>query len=217
MSLENIEVGILFAPIIRFRLNGQFQTNGEILTGEYTAEKRDGHIVLLGTGGEGRDQSKEWRANFHLSPKQRRKGKDLLRAASLLLFCFPGSPTVYYGDEAGMEGFEDPFNRQTYPWGHEDRELLDWFRALGRLRKEHPALRRGDIRYVCGKGPLLAFARSGGGETVLCAFNAGEDHQALRAPGLRVHPDPLLAQKLALDELERQEKRWDKEKDGDRI
>ena len=149
-------------------------------------------LTLLGAGGEYRDQSKDWRAHFRLSPKQRRRGKDLLRAASLLLFCFPGSPTVYYGDEAGMEGFEDPFNRQTYPWGREDRELLDWFRALGRLRKEHTALRRGDIRYVAGRGPLLAFARSDGQETLLCAFNAGEDHQALRAPGLRVHPEPLL-------------------------
>lgn len=52
MSLENIEVGILFAPVIRFRLNGQFLANGEILTGDYTVKQRDGHIVLQGTGDE---------------------------------------------------------------------------------------------------------------------------------------------------------------------
>ena len=132
-------------------------------------------LTLLGAGSECRDQSKEWRAQFRLSPKQRRRGKDLLRAAALLLFCFPGSPTVYYGDEAGMEGFEDPFNRQTYPWGHEDRELLDWYRALGALRRDHSALRRGDIRYLDGQGPLLAFTRSDGEETVLCVCNAGEE------------------------------------------
>lgn len=73
MSLENIEVGILFAPIIRFRLNGQFQTNGEILTGEYTAEKRDGHIVLLGTGGE-----RIITDGFTLSPKGDEATFDLL-------------------------------------------------------------------------------------------------------------------------------------------
>jgi len=136
-------------------------------------------LTLLGAGGEYRDQSREWRAHFRLSPKQRRRGKDLLRAAALLLFCFPGSPTVYYGDEVGMEGFEDPFNRQTFPWGYEDRELLDWFRALGALRRDHPALRRGDIRYVTGRGPLLAFTRRSGEETLLCAFNAGEDAEAM--------------------------------------
>ena len=136
-------------------------------------------LTLLGAGGEYKDQSREWRANFRLSPKQRRRGKDLLRAASLLLFCFPGSPTVYYGDEAGMEGFEDPFNRQTYPWGHEDRELIDWFRALGALRRDHPALGDGDIRYVAGKGPVLAFTRGDKLETVLCAFNNSEEPQRL--------------------------------------
>jgi len=136
-------------------------------------------LTLLGAGGEYRDQSREWRAGFHLSPKQRRRGKDLLRAASLLLFCFPGSPTVYYGDEAGMEGFEDPFNRRTYPWGHEDRELIDWFRALGALRRDHSALRRGDIRYVAGKGPVLAFVRWDKQEQVLCAFNNSEEPQRL--------------------------------------
>lgn len=73
MSLENIEVGILFAPIIRFRLNGQFQTNGEILTGEYSAEKRDGNIVLLGTGGE-----RIITDGFTLSPKGDEATFDLL-------------------------------------------------------------------------------------------------------------------------------------------
>ena len=136
-------------------------------------------LTLLGAGGDYKDQSKEWRANFKLSPKQRRRGKDLVRAASLLLFCFPGSPTVYYGDEAGMEGFEDPFNRQTYPWGKEDRELLDWYRALGTLRRCHTALRRGDIRFVYGKGNLLAFTRSDEKETVLCVFNAGDEPEKL--------------------------------------
>jgi len=148
-------------------------------------------LTLLGAGGEYRDHSREWRAHFRLSPKQRRRGKDLLRAAALLLFCFPGSPTVYYGDEVGMEGFEDPFNRQTFPWGHEDRELLDWFRALGTLRRDHPALRRGDIRYVTGRGSLLAFTRSWGEETLLCAFNAGEDAETLDT-GLFGELEPIL-------------------------
>ena len=148
-------------------------------------------LTLLGAGGEYRDQSKEWRSTFRLSPKQRRRGKDLLRAASLLLFCFPGSPTVYYGDEAGMEGFEDPFNRQTYPWGREDRELLDWYRALGRMRRTYAALRRGELRFVYGKGPLLAFLRREGRQRLLCAFNAGETAQALFLE-LEGRPEPVL-------------------------
>ena len=74
-----------------------------------------------------------------------------------------------------MEGFEDPFNRQTYPWDREDRELLDWYRALGALRREHTALRKGTIRYLRGKGDLLAFFRENEEEKVLCLFNAGDE------------------------------------------
>ena len=140
-------------------------------------------LTLLGAGGERRDQSRDWRANFRLEGDALRLAKERLRAAALLLFCFPGSPTVYYGDEAGMEGFEDPFNRRTYPWGHEDQELLDWFKQLGALRKTHPALRRGTIRYVAAEGPLLAFARADDGEEILCVCNAGDGPVTLPLPG----------------------------------
>ena len=158
-------------------------------------------LTLLGAGGEYRDQSKEWRSQFRLSPRQRTRGRQLLKAAALLLFCFPGSPTVYYGDEAGMEGFEDPFNRQTYPWGREDQDLLAWYRALGQLRKTHPALRRGGIRYVLGKGPLLAFLRETEEERLLCAFNAGDEERAFPFDGGRLCPllgQPYFSQKDGL-------------------
>ncbi len=145
-------------------------------------------LTLLGAGGEYRDQTKEWRAQFRLSPRQRSRGKELLKAAALLMFCFPGSPTVYYGDEVGMEGFEDPFNRQTYPWGHEDTDLLEWYRALGRLRGSRQALRRGSIRYAVGKGPLLAFLRETAEERLLCAFNAGDETRAFSFDEGRLFP-----------------------------
>ena len=95
-----------------------------------------------------------------------------------------------------MQGFEDPFNRQTYPWGREDQELLSWYRALGRLRRRHPALRRGSIRYLLGKGPLLVFLREAGDERLLCAFNAGSDNHAFRFEEGRIRPimgQPLFA------------------------
>ena len=158
-------------------------------------------LTLLGAGGEYRDQTKEWRSQFRLSQRQRTRGRQLLKAAALLLFCFPGSPTVYYGDEAGMEGFEDPFNRQTYPWGREDQDLLAWYRALGQLRKTHPALRRGGIRYLLGKGPLLAFLRETEEERLLCAFNAGDEERAFPFDGGRLCPllgQPYFSQKDGL-------------------
>ena len=159
-------------------------------------------LTLLGAGGERRNQSRDWRANFRLEGDALRLAKERLRAAALLLFCFPGSPTVYYGDEAGMEGFEDPFNRRTYPWGHEDQELLAWFKQLGALRKTHPALRRGTIRYVAAEGPLLAFARADDGEEILCVCNAGDGPVTLPLPG---NTASILVGSPALSPLEEDE------------
>ena len=110
-------------------------------------------------GSECRDQSKDWRACFRMSMEQYQRGKELLKVGAVLSLRLPGSPTIYYGDEAGLEGFEDPLQSETLPLGPEDRELVDWFAALGRLRGM-PALRRGDIRYLAGTGHLLAFLRS---------------------------------------------------------
>ena len=132
-------------------------------------------LTLLGAGSTHADKTKDWRASRHLTAYERQLGKELLKVGSAVLFCFPGSPTVYYGDEAGMEGFEDPFNRRTFPWGKADWALTDWFAQLGNLRKQSAALRRGDIRWLAGEGDLLAFTRTAESETILCACNAGAE------------------------------------------
>lgn len=139
-------------------------------------------LTLLGEESDRRECTKAWRADHRLTPEQRALGKARLKLGALVLFAFPGSPTVYYGDEAGMEGFEDPFNRRTFPWGEEDGELLAWFTALGAARKALAPLRRGDIRYVKAEGRILAFTRSLGSETVLCAVNAGREPALVLAP-----------------------------------
>ena len=144
-------------------------------------------LTMLGSGGERKDQSRDWRSEFRLTPKDYEIARNKLMSASLLLFGFPGSPTVYYGDEAGMEGFEDPFNRRTYPWGDEDATLVDWFTALGQLRKNTPALRRGTIRYIAGRGSLLVFLREIGDETIMVAVNRGDDTASFHVPcGTRI-------------------------------
>lgn len=139
-------------------------------------------LTLLGVGEEKRGESKEFRAAYRMTDEERNRGKERLKVGAAVLFCFPGAPTVYYADEAGMEGFEDPFNRRTFPWGKEDRELTAWFAALGQLRRTSPALRKGELRWVTGEGGLLAFERVLKRERVLCACNAGEQPRTLELP-----------------------------------
>ena len=72
-----------------------------------------------------------------------------------------------------MQGFEDPLNRGTYPWGQEDEALLAFFRQLGQLRSQRPSLQRGDIRYLYAQGGGLVIERRCGDERTVTAMNAG--------------------------------------------
>lgn len=127
-------------------------------------------------------EDKGERAVARLNEADRRLGVARLRLASLLLYAFPGSPMLYYGDEAGMEGYEDPFNRETFPWGHEDRDLQAWFARLGAARRSSRALQEGTIEYLRAEGPLLAFARRLDGECVAAVVNAGDKPVVLSLP-----------------------------------
>lgn len=149
-------------------------------------------LTLLGTGGVGGDQSKEKKALHRLTPEQRQLGLQRLKLGFLVLFGFPGSPTVYYADEVGAEGWEDPFNRRPYPWGQEDLDLQAYVAALGQLRKKSMPLRKGDLQYVAANGALLAFTRSYEGETVLIAANHSDTPVTLKYPDANV--EPLLGQ-----------------------
>ena len=139
-------------------------------------------LTLLGTGGAGGERDKEWKSASFLTPEQRELGLKRLRLGFLLLFAFPGSPTVYYGDEAGMEGWEDPFNRRTYPWGREDGALRDWVAALGGLRKSSDALRRGELAYLRARGPVLALMRCAPGQTAVAAVNNSDRPRRVALP-----------------------------------
>ena len=140
-------------------------------------------LTLLGVGSDCRENTKAWRANFRLDAGQRALALARLRLGALVLFAFPGAPTIYYGDEAGMEGFEDPFNRRTFPWGAEDKALTAWYAALGQARKSLLPLRRGDLRWLRAEGRVLAFSRTWEGETVIAAVNAGDAPEQLPLDG----------------------------------
>ena len=134
--------------------------------------------ILTVLGADEPPASKEERASFRLSPAQRERGVALLRLAALALFSFPGVPTVFYGDEAGMEGWEDPFNRGTYPWGREDTAIRDYFTRLSGLRKQRASLRRGGIRWLEAQGRLTAYIRETAGERSVTVLNAGDTEQS---------------------------------------
>lgn len=96
-----------------------------------------------------------------LGPEAANEGvnKGVFREAVVMQMTWMGAPTIYYGDEAGLCGFTDPDNRRTYPWGHEDHELIAFHKAIIRLRRENDELRRGSLKSIDVDYNYLAYAR----------------------------------------------------------
>lgn len=130
-------------------------------------------LNMLATGGEYHSDPRERYAGG-LTPEQAERGKRLLRMISAVQFTLPGVPCVYYGDEAGIDGGVDPFNRGCYPWGNEDEELIAHYKFLGRLRKEHPVFKEGEFVPVSAALGCVAFERRGEGERIMTVANRNE-------------------------------------------
>ncbi len=121
------------------------------------------------------DGSREEKAKRRLSRNQWEVAHERLLMASFLQYTLPGSPSLYYADETGMEGYKDPFNRRPYPWGREDWELLTHYQRLGQLRKNCDALRLGDIQFFQAGDKHLGFTRTYQGKTIRVYANRSGD------------------------------------------
>lgn len=96
---------------------------------------------------------------YRLPETQRELGLARVRLAILWQMTFPGVPSVYYGDETGMQGGKDPYNRGTYDWEHGDAELRETVKRAVKLRRDHDALMTGEfLQLPCG-GDIYAYAR----------------------------------------------------------
>ncbi len=123
-------------------------------------------------------------------------GGDAARAklATAFLLTYVGVPMIYYGDEVGMAGENDPGCRQTMVWDPraQDQTLLAWHRRLIHLRRAHPALRRGDVRALHAAGDVYAFERHDGSDRVLVVLNRGAAPQTISLPEACWHGQPSL-------------------------
>ena len=120
----------------------------------------------------------------HLGPEAANEyvNKAVMREAVVMQMTWVGAPTVYYGDEAGVCGFTDPDNRRTYPWGHEDQELIAFHKEVIRIHKEHPALKTGSLKILGGEENILSYARFKGHDRIIVVINNRSERAEVKVP-----------------------------------
>lgn len=129
--------------------------------------------LLAGESCEYRDRL--WQSQKKLTDEQYALGVKLLKMASLIQYTLPGVPSLYYGDEAGMQGYKDPFNRVCYPWGKENAELVEWYRQLGTFRRNNSVFIDGVFEPVSEADGVVAYLRKNETEEIMVIANRNKE------------------------------------------
>ena len=126
--------------------------------------------ALAGESCEYRDRY--WQSTHSLDENAYRNGVQLMKMAAAVQFTLPGVPSIYYGDEAGMQGYKDPFNRCCYPWGKENAELIEWYRKLGEIRSANKCFVVGKLEILSSVAGCVAYSRKKDENAILVISNS---------------------------------------------
>ena len=175
--------------LLAFLLDGDGKFFGDVLTSIYATYPKcvcDSLMNLLGThdteriltvlgeGHEGSDEENCVLATKRLSQKERTHGVRLLKLAAVLQYTVYGIPSVFYGDEVGLEGHHDPFCRRPYPWGREDGDLLAHYRKLGALRQTQCVLADGAFALLHAADRQIVYTRGDGADCLTVIVNSSD-------------------------------------------
>lgn len=108
--------------------------------------------------------------------------KGVFKEAVILQMTWPGAPTIYYGDEAGVCGWTDPDNRRSYPWGKEDKELIEFHKEMIKIHKKSKALRIGSLKLLHGEYGIISYGRFTKEEKYVIAINNLEEEKEIAIP-----------------------------------
>lgn len=128
-------------------------------------------LTLLGEAPSPEELTVSEQENYHLTSHNRWLATQRLKIFALIQMSFPGVPCLYYGDEAGLEGYPDPFNRGAYPWGREDQEILQWVKRVLRYRQEYEVLQEGEFFSWSVCKDVYAFKRRSEKEEITVLVN----------------------------------------------
>ncbi|NLL63716.1 MAG: glycoside hydrolase family 13 protein [Ruminococcaceae bacterium] len=160
---------------------------------------------LSGEDCEGAAKNREWQSTLTLSETAREHAKKRLKIAAAIQYTLPGFPSIYYGDEIGMEGGKDPFNRKAFPWGDLDMDLLGFFENLGKIRQNNRLIFK-DAPFVpiSGADGCIAYAREKDGNSrhsIILIANRSLDTINYCLPEYVQKPTKLLGDAKIIDNL----------------
>lgn len=113
-------------------------------------------------------------AHKKMSPERYDAAVKLLKVAATIQYTVYGVPSVFYGDEAGLEGYHDPFCRKPYPWKKQNKDLLGYYRRLGQLRRNYDVFKTGEFRVLEAKDGFIAYERTLGKKRIVVIANVGK-------------------------------------------
>jgi len=151
---------------------------------------RDGAMNLLGThdteriltvlgGVSASGKTNSELKDLRMSKDEREVAIKRLKLAYTLIATLPGIPSIYYGDEAGLEGYSDPFNRRPYPWGMECEELVRHYRRIGKIRRSTRAYKDGEFKLLTLTEDLFIFERICGNERYVTVINNSKKDKSI--------------------------------------
>ena len=137
-------------------------------------------LTVLGHTGEIGDR--EWQSAQKLTESEYTLAKSRLYIASALQYTLPGNPSIFYGDEVGLQGWADPFCRACYPWGNEDLELLEHYKKLGAMRSKNEVFKDGVYSTYKAELGLFSFFRTSEKYEALITINRWYEKDTLTIP-----------------------------------
>ncbi len=144
----------------------------------------DTERILTVLGGEDNsNKTNEELSRIRMDEEIKIKAIKLLKMGSILQYTVYGIPSVFYGDEAGLEGYRDPFCRMPFPWGKENTDLLSHYTLLGKIRSENKVFSEGLFKIRRAEGGYIEYERSKGKNRLIIAINRGESPFAARLLG----------------------------------
>ena len=144
---------------------------------------------LQGENPEGSDRL--WQSMQVLSGEKLEKAKKQLVCAYALIFGLPGIPCIYYGDEVGMQGYRDPFNRGYFTWWNQDKFIQDNIMKLSSFRNNHTQYQNGGLYFVYASHNTIAYVRYNDGKEVLTAVNRGESSESFSYNEISYNVSPM--------------------------